>query len=237
MLGKQRRLRNNNKSQVQPLKSDKFQVLIRWGAAFVALLAFILVPFFLFATSTETYTFELLGSDRNAWVLAITGIALLTFDVFLPIPSSIVSTMAGAIFGVSVGTGVSFLGMTGSCVVGWYFGRQVGKPGAGVLLGEHEFARLQKLIDRYGLFAIAICRPVPVAAEASMIIAGTSASNFRASMGIAALSNLGISLVYATVGAYAWSNRSFMFAFLAAILLPAIAFVIYRYRSALTLSH
>jgi len=216
------------------VSSGDYRVSFRWCAVFLALLAFILVPFFLFASATEAFTGKLLGSGGHLWLLASAGIALLALDVFLPVPSSIVSTIAGGLFGFASGAVVSFIGMTISCALGWYFGLRVGRPSADLMLGTREYDRLQRFFRRYGMFAIVVCRPVPVAAEASIILAGASGAGFARTIAAAGLSNLGISAVYAAVGAYAWTEASFLFAFLGAVLVPLLAMLIYRLIAART---
>ncbi|MEZ5395647.1 MAG: hypothetical protein R2724_22920 [Bryobacterales bacterium] len=49
---------------------------------------------------------------------------------------------------------------------------------------------------------------------------------------LTALSNLAIALVYAAVGAYALEANSFLLAFAGAIVLPGIAMLLFRHRSA-----
>lgn len=210
------------------MSSAGYRITFRWCAVFFALLAFILVPFFLFASATEALTERLLGSGEHLWLVASAGIALLALDVFLPVPSSIVSTFAGGLFGFVPGTAVSFTGMTISCALGWYFGLRVGRPSADLMLGEREHDRLQRFFRRYGMMAIVLCRPVPVAAEASIILAGASGAGLAPTIAVAGLSNLGISAVYAAVGTYASMHASFLLAFLGAVLVPLLAMFIYR---------
>ena len=203
-------------------------VSLRWFGLLVALLAFVLIPFFLFAAATESFTSSVLASAVGLWSLAATCIALLVLDVFLPVPSSIVSTLAGGLFGFATGTAVSVVGMTLSCGVGWLFGRYAGRPGVDAMLGVSETQRLQKFFRRHGMLTIVISRAVPVAAEASIILAAAAGTGFRHTFIVAGLSNLGISIVYAAVGAYAWSQQSFALAFLAAIGVPLVAYVVLR---------
>ena len=203
-------------------------VSLRWFGVLVALLAFVLIPFYLFAAATESFTSTMLTSSVNLWSLAAACIALLALDVFLPVPSSVVSTMAGGLFGFAAGTGVSVVGMTLSCGVGWLFGRYAGRPGVDAMLGVNETQRLQEFFRRHGMLTIVVSRAVPVAAEASIILAAAAGTGFRRTFIVAGLSNLGISIVYAAVGAYAWTQQSFALAFLAAIGVPLLAFAVLR---------
>jgi uncharacterized membrane protein YdjX (TVP38/TMEM64 family) len=208
--------------------SDKYFRLLRWLSLSVVLISFILVPFFLFATATETLVFAFLDEAESGVVVAAVAVSALALDVFLPIPSSIISTICGSALGVTMGALVSGLGMSLSCLLGWYFGRRVGRAGAEQLVGERELRRMEQLFIRRGLAAVVICRPVPVAAEASIILAGMSGAALGRLMLVSTLSNLGISLVYATAGALAWESQSFFYALIAAICFPVLCLCLYR---------
>src|SRR5436190_208419 len=54
---------------------------------------------------------------------AITGVALLIADVFLPIPSSLVMIAHGALFGTAIGALLSPTGSVASALVGFALGR------------------------------------------------------------------------------------------------------------------
>jgi Na+/proline symporter len=72
--------------------------------------------------------------------------------------------------------------------------------------------------------ALALCRPVPVFAEASVI------AGMRMGPALAATSpaNLGLSAVYAGVGAAAKDPWGFLLAFAAALVMPGLALLITR---------
>jgi membrane protein DedA with SNARE-associated domain len=70
---------------------------------------------------------------------------------------------------------------------------------------------------------IVITRPVPVLAEASVLFAGMSRMPTGQFMLLTMLSNLGISAVYAAVGAFSANANSFLLAFAGSILIPLVA--------------
>ena len=213
------------------MNSARFQAAMRWGGMLVTLLAFILIPFALFFPATESLSRDMLSSPEMPVVVALAGVFLLSLDLFLPVPSRLISPMGGSLLGFLAGTLVSFAGMTLACALGWLFGRHVGQPGAVRMLGCSEYRRLQKLSDRYGSVALVLCRPIPVAAEASVIMAGASGQGLRQTTAACAMSNLGISALYAAAGAYALATQSFLVVFLAAILLPGLFLMLYRLRT------
>jgi membrane protein DedA with SNARE-associated domain len=147
---------------------------------------------------------------------------LLTFDVFLPVPSSIVSTAAGAMLGFWKGTGVIWLGMSAGCLIGYATGWRTAAA-ARRFVGEESLARAADVMDRYGPWALVACRPVPVLAEASTVFAGIVRARFVPFLALTTLSNLGISAMYAAVGAYTMQIQSFLLTFVAALALPGVA--------------
>lgn len=186
------------------------------------ILAVILVPFFLFGDRIEAWTNQFLKtSDSNKlWAASVISF-LLAADIFLPVPSSIVSTGAGYLLGFVNGSLASFIGMTIGCIAGYFFALNSRK--AVQWIGQYNFDRLEKFFQRSGAWAIVLARPIPVLAEASVLFAGISRMKFSKFMIASTLSNLGISVMYAAVGAYSVSVNSFLLAFSGAIIIPAIA--------------
>ena len=78
-------------------------------------------------------------------------------------------------------------------------------------------------MDRHGRWAILLCRPIPVLAEASVVFAGLVRTPLVPFLALTAGSNLGIALAYAAVGAYSMEAQSFLLTFLGALALPGLA--------------
>ncbi|MFG2357443.1 hypothetical protein [Streptomyces sp. NPDC048521] len=88
----------------------------------LALFAAILVPFLLFGDHFQGIASPA-AEHRLSTPGAVTVIAgLLALDVFLPVPSSVVSAARGALRGFFWGTAVVWAGMTVSCVPGCLVG-------------------------------------------------------------------------------------------------------------------
>lgn len=204
--------------------------LVSWSLLGTVILLLILGPFFLWGGQIEDWTAHFLetAAPQRGLVATVLGL-LLAVDVLLPIPSSLVSTACGLFVGVVGGTLVSWAGMTISCAAGYWLARS-GRPAVRRLLGERELQRLQVLGARFGDWVVIICRPVPVLAEAAVLLAGMSGMRPRRFLLMVALANLGISAVYATVGALAATVNSFLVAFAAAILLPLAALLLSKRR-------
>ncbi len=200
---------------------------VRWTVLWITLLALILVPFFLFEDSVNAIAIELTSSQASKGVAAAAVGVLLASDVFLPIPSSLVSAAAGMVLGFWPAALLIWSSMTHACVLGYGFGR-VGADAARRFVGEAGVARATGLAERYGSYAIMLCRPVPVLAEATVIVAGLIRAPLARFLHVTIWSNLGIAIVYAAIGAFAMRVDSFLLAFAGAMLVPGLAFLVSR---------
>lgn len=185
-------------------------------------LTVILVPFFLFHEYIDAWTDGILkSSGQHPLYIAILLCLLLTSDIILPVPSSIVSIGCGFLLGFVNGTIVSFAGMVLGCLLGYALGK--GSSNKMKWLDARTKQNMEGYFKRYGKWSLIIARPIPVLAEASVFFAGISKMDFKSFMMISSLSNLGISLMYGAIGAYSFTVNSILLAFGGAIILPGIA--------------
>lgn len=182
-------------------------------------MAFVLIPFFIFHEQFDQWAevFVQQSQVQSLWI-GIIIITLLAADILLPVPSTILSSAAGYIFGLTIGTLISFTGMTIGVLVGYWLGR--GSRNKLPWLDEATQEWLSTFFQKNGLWAIAMARPVPVIAETSVIFAGMSKMPTLQFLIIAAVSNLGISVAYASLGAYSVSTNSFLLAFCGSMIIP-----------------
>jgi membrane protein DedA with SNARE-associated domain len=207
------------------LRTDAASSYWRWGVAAALLMAAIIVPFVIWGEALEQAVNADFWSGRTAVAIAFIGAALLAADVVLPVPSSLVGTILGTALGLFAGTLVGAAGLTAGCLCGYALGRAIGVRTA-KFVGEAELRRATAWLTRYGIAALVVCRAVPVLAEASVIAAGALRMPALPVFGATALSNLGISAVYATAGASASGGWTFLLAFLTAMGVPAAVLVL-----------
>lgn len=132
----------------------------------------------------------------------LASIALLVADVLLPVPSSLLMIANGALFGVAGGTLVSTLGTVGAAVVAFGIGRASARFVARVTSASERRAA-DALLARWGALAIVVTRPVPILAEVSALLAGTTSMSWGR-LGAGALAgSLPMALAYAVAGAQA----------------------------------
>jgi uncharacterized membrane protein YdjX (TVP38/TMEM64 family) len=205
--------------------------LWKWIAAGFVLLALILVPFLLFEEQVLESSGRLFGGSgaQAGALLALAIVALFAGDVVLPVPSSLVSVAAVALFGWAGGL-LIWTGMTIGCGLGYWLGRRAARPLAQRFIGPEEVARAQRLATGLGPATLILTRAIPVLAEASTVAAGLAAMPFGRFVLTTGLANAGIALVYSAWGAAAGrSAGSFVFLFAAALAVPALAWIGLRF--------
>jgi uncharacterized membrane protein YdjX (TVP38/TMEM64 family) len=159
-----------------------------------------------------------MGSGGSA--AALIGVALLTADVVLPVPSSGVMLLNGLLFGVWAGAALSLLGSLGCAAFGFWIGR-AGSPWMRRLVTPEEHERASRLLERWGVLAIVATRPVPVLAETVAILAGASRMRWSTALLASFAGAVPAALAYAIAGSAAASLRAGTLVFGGVVLLGA----------------
>lgn len=135
---------------------------------------------------------------------AAAAFALLTVDVLLPVPSSALMLLDGALFGPVGGALLSLAGSEAAALLGWMIGRRGGRLlDRAVSPAARE--RAGAFVDERGPLAIVVTRPIPVIAEATAILAGAAGMPLGRLALAAAIGSLPPAVAYAIAGAYASS--------------------------------
>ena len=201
----------------------------RWVLLCGVFLVILITPFLFFGTHVEDWTNALTrSSDATRASVALSCVLFLSVDIVLPVPSSAISVGAGLLLGIVGGTVASWIGMTAACMIGFWLGRSAGRKATDRLVGEEELRRLELLSQRWGDWAIIMCRPIPVLAEASVLFAGIGRMRMWRFALLVALSNLGVSLVYATVGALSAATNSLLLALLGSVVFPVVGMLVVK---------
>lgn len=158
--------------------------------------------------------------------LAVFG--LLAVDVLLPVPSSLVMILSGAVFGVGAGASIAFAGSLAGNWLGFELSRRYGVGIATRLLGTTDLERMRGTVARYGAFAILLTRPLPVVMETLSVVAGLGDMKRSAFLFASILGTLPICVVYAYAGAFSLDAGSLLPALTAAVAIPAIGWIVWR---------
>jgi uncharacterized membrane protein YdjX (TVP38/TMEM64 family) len=172
----------------------------RWILVIAVVLAIPILPFLGFGTSLESRMTNWLDASLSPGAAATLVIGLLAADIFLPVPSSVVSTFAGKMLGFWIGTAASWCGMTLGVALAFGLVRILGRPLARRLSSEEELARMDMLAERYGVLVLVLMRPIPIFAEASVLWMGIMRLGWWRFLIAVSFSNLGIAAAYAALG-------------------------------------
>ncbi|MCC9606711.1 VTT domain-containing protein [Blastopirellula sp. JC732] len=159
-----------------------------------------IVPLLFWETEAEAVIAQWSEHPPTPLVTALIVFTLLATDIFLPVPSSVVSTLAGSQLGMLLATLVCWAGMTAGAVVAFWLARKFGDPIVRRYSKEEDVLAMRKVADRIGPWGIALTRALPILAEAMVLLLGASRLEWRRFLPPTLLANLGIALAYAAFG-------------------------------------
>lgn len=169
----------------------------------VLLLALLLAPLLILDDDIDEHFAGEEGLRRlqeyGAWAW-LAGVGLLVADLVLPVPSTVVISGMGMIYGPWLG---GLIGGAGSVLAGLIaFGgcRLLGKRVLDFLVGEANLERLGRFFARHGLWAIALSRWVPILPEALCCLAGMARMRFGPFLAALACGSLAMGFAFAFVG-------------------------------------
>ena len=161
-----------------------------------------IVPFLWFGADVEAWFTEFSENPPSKAVTAWVVLGLLSVDILLPVPSSMISTMAGWHLGWWQGTIVSTVGMSIGAILGFALARRFGKRIALWFAKPEDLEHMEKVTDRIGPITVMVTRGVPVLAEASVFLVGINKLSWRRFLPGVLVTNFAVSLAYAKFGDY-----------------------------------
>lgn len=166
-------------------------------------LAIPVVPFLLLGEQFEATVAAWLSQEWSAAARFGAIVLVLAVDLLLPIPSSAVSTYGGGILGLWPATLASALGMTIGACIGFAIARLCGPRVLPRLAKREDLERLDPFAGEYGVLLLLTTRPLPILAEAAVVLLGALGLPWRRFVPPLVASNLVISFAYAALGAWA----------------------------------
>jgi uncharacterized membrane protein YdjX (TVP38/TMEM64 family) len=188
-------------------------------------LAVPVIPFVAFGPQLEAWLEETVHGVVSPAVAVLLVVGLLSTDVFLPIPSSVLSTLGGEVLGFTLGTAASFAGLMFGAIVGFGLARIVGRPLVIRLAGADDIEQIDRLSERMGTALLIVTRPIPIFAEATVLFFGATRLSWHRFLVPVALVNLVIAGAYSALGA--WVHLPL--ALTLSIVIPVLATSIARY--------
>jgi 3-dehydroquinate synthase len=194
----------------------------------------LVLPIALLATRGESFAAEL-----HKWqtappppaALAALIVGILAIDVVLPVPSGPVSTLAGSHLGFTLGTAASALGMTLGATIAFALARYWASFHVDGSLRDanpvsERPAHVKSTIEaeqacrEHGPWLLVITRPLPIVAEAAVLLVGGLGMPWRTFLPTVIASNLAVSAAYAALGTQASAHGWLPLAVCASIALP-----------------
>ncbi len=192
------------------------KTMLRQLIPVVVVLAVPIIPFLFLGDLMEQWDS---GLENSRYLPGIV-IALLSGDLILPIPSSVITTYIGGKMHWASGTLVSWVGMSLAAVIGFTLARKYGPQFALRFSSAAQLENARDLAGRFGPMFLILSRGVPVVAEASILLMGMHRLSWRRFLPPVLLSNLGISLGYTLFGAFAQQHHWFPVALGVSICVP-----------------
>ncbi len=172
-------------------------------------------------------------------------VAILAADIVLPVPSGPISTLAGSHLGVALGTAASALGMTLGAVIAFAVARRFAvaeflRNSNNAASSEQRIAAsrasnttpVSEKLAYNGPWMLILTRPLPIIAEAAVLVAGSLHMPWRTFLPPVVVSNVAISATYAALGQLAAEHQWLPLAVAASMAIPlAIALHLRRRRA------
>ncbi|MGI5127024.1 TVP38/TMEM64 family protein [Pseudonocardia sp. CA-107938] len=201
--------------------------LVRYGLFIGSVLAIFLATFVLVAMLAVPLLDDPAPMMSGGGVVAaLCGVGLLLADVLLPVPSSLVMIAHGMLFGAAAGALLSLIGGVGAALAGYGLGRWAGPPTLRRVCSAAERARAARLVDRWGVLAVIVTRPVPLLAETVAVMAGAQQLGLPRTALASVVGVLPAAVLYAAAGALGWSESTGLVAFGLVLLVAALMWLV-----------
>lgn len=187
-----------------------------------AVLLIPVLPFLLFGDQFDAAARKLAEKPPAAITTAVIVIGLLATDILLPIPSSVVITLAGWQLGQWIGALAAWIGLSVGAALGFAMAKRWGHSFARWFSKGTDLDTMKQLSDRYGPLILILTRAVPVFAEASVLMAGLHQMRWKRFLPPVLISNLGIAVAYAAFGTFAAKHQWLPLALTVSIALPVL---------------
>lgn len=162
-----------------------------------------LLPAILFEDQVDAYFGGEAGLNRlrqfGGWAWLI-GIGLIVADLAAPVPATAVIAGLGMIYGPFLGGLIGGVGSTLAGLVAFGGCRALGPRVASRLVGEADLDMLRQFFERYGLWAVALSRWMPLLPEALCCLAGLARMRVGPFVASLACGSFAMGFAFGTLG-------------------------------------
>jgi uncharacterized membrane protein YdjX (TVP38/TMEM64 family) len=168
-----------------------------------------LIPTLVFDDEIDDYFAGEAGLQRlqayGGWAWLV-GIGLIVADLVLPVPSTAVIAALGMLYGPWLGGLIGGIGSTLAGLVAYGGCRLLGQRFLDFLVGRANLDRLGRFFERYGLWAVALSRWMPILPEALCCLAGMARMRFGPFLAALACGSLAMGFAFGLLGT-AYNDR------------------------------
>jgi uncharacterized membrane protein YdjX (TVP38/TMEM64 family) len=157
----------------------------------------------------------------NPWWFSIISFCILSSDILLPVPSSIIMFGNGAVLGITAGTALSMASVIAGHMAGFGAAR-LSRNFAPRFLTSPRKQEADRIFEHYGPLSIIITRGIPVLSEAITLLGGMRQMQPLRFLKLNILGYLPVCLLYSIFGHYATGKQAFLWAFAGSILIAGI---------------
>lgn len=184
----------------------------------------LIVVTFLLLGDLEGALLEKLQIQENLFTYSIASFLILSSDILLPVPSSLVILSNGKILGFIYGTLLTLISLMLSSIIGYYIGSK---------LKDKNSTFTRNRLEKVGPFIIAVSKSLPIISESVSITSGASSISLKVYLISSLIGNLAIAILYNYLGSTNQEVNGFIasgIVFSTAIILTA-GFNVYRYKT------
>ena len=169
----------------------------------LVILAGIIAPFVIWGSLFDA-TLSLEGARRwmegyGAWAWAA-GIVLLIADIVLPVPSTVVMSALGWMYGWWLGGLICVAGSMLSGIIAYAACRWLGRGAARWIAGDDGLRRGEEIFEQRGGWLVALSRWMPVLPEAVACLAGLANMRWRVFLPALACGSVPMGFAFAAIG-------------------------------------
>ena len=181
------------------------------------MVATVIIISFLIFSNLESFFSELLnGLSKKPFAYAAVSFVVLTSDIVLPVPSSIVMYVNGYVLGVIFGSIISLLSLIVSAMIGYY----LGKITSSVLKTTTEM-NSQKFLNKYGAVAVLLTRGIPILSESVCFVSGYNKLPFKKYVLYNIVGYIPLCILYAYCGSLGYDKNIFLLSFGCSLIIAA----------------
>ena len=177
---------------------------------------------FIFFGRIEEQISTTLNSLQNKKIhYSILSFTILTSDILLPVPSSIVMYLNGYVLGGILGSCISLLSLLTSSIIGYYIGKLTS-----IGLREKSEKGTNTILAKYGTLSILITRGIPILSESICIVCGYNKVPMKHYLIFNLLGYAPLCLIYAVCGSLGYDKDLFLISFCCSILISFVLWLL-----------